>query len=79
MIFLIEYDRPRGELVSMTTYDDAERTEAENARLRRELELHELAVHREVVLIQAESELALKETHRRYFEDIESLAGSASR
>lgn len=63
----------------MTAYDDAERTAAENARLRRELELHESGVHREVVLIQAESELALKETHRRYFEDIESLAGSASR
>ncbi len=74
MIFLIEYDRPRGELVDIQAFDDLDRDAAENARLRRELMLHQKGVRREVVLLQAASENALRGTHRRYFVDIATLA-----
>jgi hypothetical protein len=74
MIFLIEYDRSHGELISIEAFADADRDSAESERLRRELALHKKHVRREVVLIQAATEVALKETHRRYFEDIAALA-----
>jgi cell fate (sporulation/competence/biofilm development) regulator YmcA (YheA/YmcA/DUF963 family) len=74
MIFLIEYDRSRGVLSSISTFDDAERAAAENERLKRELELHRTHQQREIVLLQAESEAALQETHRRYFADVATLA-----
>lgn len=74
MIFLIEYDRSRGELVTIEPFSDSDRAVAENARLSRELKLHERGVRHEVVLLQAASEDALRETHRRYFVDIATLA-----
>lgn len=74
MIFLLEYDRPHGELVNIQAFDDSDRDTAENARLRRELTLHQIGVRREVVLLQAASENALRETHRRYFVDFATLA-----
>jgi hypothetical protein len=74
MIFLMEYDRSRGELLSIEAFEDADRDAAENERLRREINLHKKGVQREVVLLQAATEAALKETHRRYFADIATLA-----
>lgn len=74
MIFLIDYDRSRGELSSIEAYEDSERNLAENQRLQRELELHRKGVQREIVLLQALNEDALKQTHRRYFADIATLA-----
>lgn len=74
MIFLIDYDRSRGELVTIEAFDDSRRDAAENARLGQELALHERGLRREVVLLQAASESALRETHRRYFADIATLA-----
>jgi hypothetical protein len=79
MIFLLEYDRPRGELLSIRGYSDGDRLLAQNARLERELQLHRDGLQREVVLLEAESEDALRETHRRYFEDITELAAAAAR
>ena len=74
MIFLMEYDRSRGELLRIEAFEDAARDAAENERLQRELNLHRKGVQREVVLLQAATEDALKETHRRYFADIATLA-----
>ena len=74
MIFLIEYDRPRGELVSIKAFDDYDREAADDERLARELTLHQRGIIREIVLLQAASEEALRKTHRRYFEDIATLA-----
>jgi hypothetical protein len=79
VIFLIDYDRSRGELASIEMFDDSERDAAENQRLKRELSLHRKGVTREIVLLQAASEDALKETHRRYFADIATLAETESR
>jgi hypothetical protein len=78
MIFLLEYDRSRGKLVSIYSYADAERRTAENDRLERELELHRNRLQREIVLLQAESEGALRETHRRYFDDIAALVAAGA-
>ncbi len=74
MIFLIEYDRTRGELVDMKCYADAERDQAENLRLEKELALHRQGVQREIVVLQAVSEEALRQTHSRYFADLATLA-----
>ncbi len=79
MFFLIDYDRSRGELSSIEMFDDSERTAAENKRLKRELSLHRKGVKREIVLLQAASEDALKETHGRYFANIATLAEIESR
>ncbi len=72
-LFLIEYDRKRGRIVTFREFDDSERQEAENARLEMELELNRLGADREVVLLDADTEEALRRTHRRYFEDLSEL------
>jgi hypothetical protein len=76
MIFLIEYDRNLGSIVSFKIFDDSERRRAEEARLEMELELNRRGVGREVVLLEAETEEALRRTHRRYFEDLAELGAS---
>jgi hypothetical protein len=38
-----------------------------------ELDLNRRGVEREVVLLEAENEEALRRTHRRYFEDLAQL------
>jgi hypothetical protein len=79
MIFLIEYDRSRGEIVTFKTFPDSERRVAENARLELEIELNRDNVDHEVVLLEADSEEALRRTHRRYFENLTELATPSSR
>lgn len=73
MIFLIDYDRQSGRIVSFTAFDDEKRLDAEKARLDLELRLNRDGIEREVVLLEAASEAALRRTHRRYFEDLEGL------
>lgn len=77
MIFLIEYDRPEGRIVTFTTFKDTERLIAEKSRLDLELDLNRRGVDHEVVILEAESEGALRRTHRRYFEDARQIAKSA--
>ena len=74
MIFLIEYDRRRGQIVTIKTFDDSEQHKANESRLRMELELNHSRTKREVVLLEAASEAALRRTHRRYFESLSELA-----
>ncbi|HEX8161450.1 MAG TPA: hypothetical protein VF538_06230 [Pyrinomonadaceae bacterium] len=74
MLFLVEYDRSCGSIVTLKRFGDAERESAENTRLGMELELNRQGVEREVVLLEAETEEALRRTHRRYFEDLAELA-----
>jgi hypothetical protein len=74
MIFLIEYNRPKGRIVNFKTFDDSERLEAEKTRVDLELDLNRKGVHHEVVLLEAASEEALRRTHRRYFENLSQLA-----
>ena len=74
MIFLIEYDRQSGRIVTMTSFHDSERKTAEDSRLNLELELNSNGIQNEVVILEAESEDAIRRTHRRYFEDVPDLA-----
>jgi hypothetical protein len=78
MIFLIEYDRPKGHIVTMVAFQDFDRSKAEKSRLQRELDLHRRELDHEVVLLEAASEEALRRTHRRYFEDLSQIVKSAT-
>jgi hypothetical protein len=74
MVFLIEYDRERGRLVSIRSF--ANSNGAEESRLQLELELNLKGVRNEVVLLEAATEEALRRTHRRYFEDLTELSAA---
>ncbi len=76
MIFLIEYDRIHGRIVSFKSFRDSERQKADDSRLEMELELNRLRKEREVVLLEATTEADLRRTHRRYFEDLAELVNS---
>lgn len=78
MIFLIEYDRPTGLIVTYRKFDDREREQAANARLEIEVTLNRQRVDHEVVLLEAESEDAVRRTHRRYFEDASQIVRSST-
>lgn len=77
MIFLIEYDRRRGRLIRLDSFEDTHRSVAERIRLDIELDLHYQQVDHEVVLLQAATEAALRRAHRRYFEKASEIARSA--
>lgn len=78
MIFLIEYDRPTGQIISFKNFDDSQRLKAEKTRVDLELKLNRRKIDHEVVLLQAASEEALRRTHRRYFENLSQLAQSTT-
>jgi hypothetical protein len=73
MLFLIEYDRSRGTVVNMTTFPDHDRRVAADTRLDLEIALNRQGVQREVVLLEAANEDALRRTHRRYFANLPDL------
>jgi hypothetical protein len=73
MIFLIEYDRKQGQLVTFESFGDSDRKKAEEARLQLELDLNLKGIDNEVVLLEAATEEAVRRTHRRYFEDLAEL------
>jgi hypothetical protein len=73
MIFLIEYNRIEGEIVTLQKFEDAERKRAQDSRLQREIELNRLGTRHEIVLLEAATEAALRRTHRRYFENLTEL------
>jgi hypothetical protein len=73
MIFLLDYDRASGELVSIREFDDAMRTVAEQCRLDLEVaNLQRRGIY-EVVLLEAATKMDLQRTHRRYFENLADL------
>jgi hypothetical protein len=76
-LFLIEYDRLRGEIVSMTTHANQQREQVDEARLQMELRLRREAASREVVLLEAANEAALRKTHARYFKSALALVPAA--
>lgn len=76
MIFLIEYDRHAGHLASIRTFESSERQAASAARLKLEIALMTEGRKREVVLLEAASEEALRKTHGRYFRDVRQMSDS---
>ena len=73
MIFLMQYDRQKGRLISVESFSNSERSKAQDLLLTLELQLNQNGTDTEVVLLEAESEDALRMTHRRYFEDLSEL------
>jgi len=73
MIFLIEYNRGEDRIVSLRSFHDSERGKAQDSRLELELDLNSNSVNREVVLLEAASESAIRLTHARYFYDLPEL------
>jgi hypothetical protein len=71
--FLIQYDRKRGQLVSVDAFPGRSKHRAEEARLSMELMLLGRQDRFEIVLIEAKSEVELRKTHRRYFERLDQL------
>jgi hypothetical protein len=78
MIFLIEYNRRQGQIVTFKQFKDSAQIKAEKSRLNLEISLNRLGIHHEVVLLQASSERELRKTHRRYFEDYGEIYRSAT-
>lgn len=78
MIFLIEYDRPEGRIITFKSFTNSKRVEAQKQKLDIELVLNRSGVEHEVVLFDAEDEIALRRTHRRYFEDLSQILESAN-
>jgi hypothetical protein len=73
MIFLIEYDRKRGRMITFRRFGDGERRTAEAVRLKIELTRVPDESNREVVLLDAATEEALRITHRRYFQNVRQI------
>jgi hypothetical protein len=78
MIFLIQYKRRPGRIVLFKDYNDSDRSTAENARLKIELDLNRKKIDDEVVLLEAVSEEALRKTHRRYFENTFQISSTST-
>lgn len=79
MIFLIHYDRPEGVIVELKTFAADDRERAANERLLIEVALNRRGIkEQEVVLLEAESEEALRRTHLRYFENAKQIMTSSS-
>jgi hypothetical protein len=73
MMFLIEYNRAEGRIVSLRSFHDFERGKAQDSRLELELDLNSKGVDREVVLLEAALEDAIRVTHARYFYNLPEL------
>ena len=73
MIFLIQYNRKRGRIISLRSFNDSDMVKAQDCRLELELSLNAKSVMHEVVLLEAESESAIRLTHARYFYDLPEL------
>jgi hypothetical protein len=76
MLFLIEYDRGRGKTISLRTFYNSERPKAHDAAFELELSLHGRKIEREVVILEATSEKAIRLTHSRYFESLDELTNN---
>jgi hypothetical protein len=68
--FLMVYDRPRGELVSITPFEDSQ--EALRARFAEERD-HLQDPDLEIVVLAGESEEQLRMTHGRYFDQVHDI------
>jgi hypothetical protein len=76
MIFLIEYNRREGCLVTLTRFDESQRDGANARRLALELDLNRKRINHEAVLLEARDENALQMTHGRSFKSVEKILQS---
>jgi hypothetical protein len=73
VLYLIEYDRPKGSIVELLEFKDSERSAAEEKRLQIELELNRNGLEHELALLEALSKNALYKTHSRYFRNLSEI------
>ena len=73
MLFLIEYDRPKGKLINVRSFAASEKNKAEDARLETELDFLSKGLCPEIVLLEAASLLVLQFSHRRYFKSLKEI------
>jgi hypothetical protein len=78
MIFLVDYDRKKGELRSFKHFRNDQRAEAQRERLDIELSLDGSRASREVVLLEADDEQTLHQSHQRYFKTTREILESMS-
>jgi len=64
--------------VTFERYDDNDRAAAERRRLELELNQQRYDANRELVLLQAADEEALRQTHRRYFQTPREIIESST-
>jgi hypothetical protein len=74
MIFLLQYDSKTGTLTSIDEYSDAESEAAQEASLAAELRSIHMRTGLEVILLEAPSIDALRQTHSRYFQTLSDLS-----
>jgi hypothetical protein len=77
MLFLIDYHRRSGKIISMRTFEDAKRSEAYQERFELERQRNQEGAHHEVVLLEAASEDVIRQTHSRYFDSLPELVRTA--
>jgi hypothetical protein len=77
MIFLIQYHRPKGQLIKLQGFADTERELANRTRLKLELDSIGRESDTEIIILESRSEEILRRTHRRYFETAEQLLDAA--
>jgi hypothetical protein len=78
MILLVDYDRKKGELRSFKRFRDDQRAEVQRERLDIELSLNGSRASREVVLLEADDEQTLHQSHQRYFKTTREILESMS-
>jgi hypothetical protein len=73
MIYYIEYSREHRKTLSFLTYPEAERSIAQAYALKREIELSRLpgGLRLEIVILEADSEATIRNSHKRYFADVQ--------
>jgi hypothetical protein len=74
MLYLIDYDRESGTLISIAEFLPEQQSQAEKARLDLEVVLNAQGTDREIVLLEARDQASLRATHRRYFEAVKQLS-----
>ena len=77
MIYLLQFDAQHNHLDSLQEFADLKK--AEKARLEIELALHRKNISREVVILEAENQAALRKTHSRYFDSPEEVLAAFGR
>jgi hypothetical protein len=78
MIFLIRYNRKKGKIITIHNYLDTNKQIAEKERLDLELLQNRNGIDDEIVLLEANNENDLRQTHRRYFENINEIKSPES-
>ena len=76
MIFLIVYDRQKGQKIIYEKFKDSEREKAEKRRQELEIDLNQKKETYELVLLEAARGSLFQHTHRRYLESLNAILKS---